>query len=114
MATRGASTSQHLFDSRVGVLLPLPLAGAYDYSVPPGMTLAPGDFVAVPLGNRVVNGVVWGPGTGDIAPEKLKDVMTLLALPRLDHALMKLIEWTAEYTLSAPGAALQKSTSHRL
>ena len=28
---------------RVGVLLPLPLSGAYDYGVPEGMAVAPGD-----------------------------------------------------------------------
>ena len=32
---------------RVRVLLPLPLAGAYDYRVPQGMALAPGEVVAV-------------------------------------------------------------------
>jgi len=41
-------------DRRVGVLLPLPLSGAYDYRVPDGMDIAPGDFVAVPLGARAV------------------------------------------------------------
>ncbi|MCX7368459.1 MAG: hypothetical protein NTX90_06090, partial [Alphaproteobacteria bacterium] len=43
---------------RLRVLLPLPLADAYDYraegEVPP-----PGSFVAVPLGGRQVLGVVW-------------------------------------------------------
>ena len=31
-----------------------------------------GDFVAVPLGPRRVLGVVWGAGTGDFPPEKLR------------------------------------------
>ena len=48
----------------VQVLLPLPLAGAYDYRVPEGMTLQTGDFVVVPLGRREELGVVWGAGTG--------------------------------------------------
>ncbi|NBS44847.1 MAG: hypothetical protein EBT34_14170, partial [Acetobacteraceae bacterium] len=43
---------------RLRVLLPLPLADAYDYraedEAPP-----PGSFVAVPLGGRQVIGVVW-------------------------------------------------------
>src|SRR3546814_11565273 len=43
----------------VPVLLPYPLAGAYDYRVPCGVDLAPGDFVEVPLGPRRVIGVVW-------------------------------------------------------
>ena len=39
-------------DRRMGVLLPLPLSGAYDYLVPEGMEVAAGDFVEVPLGSR--------------------------------------------------------------
>ena len=35
---------------KTGVMLPLPLGGAYDYRVPDGLGLAPGDFVAVPFG----------------------------------------------------------------
>ena len=53
-------------DRRVAVLLPLPLAGAYDYRVPEGLDLAPGDFVSVPLGARERIGVVWGPGDGEV------------------------------------------------
>ena len=34
-------------------------AGAYDYRVPAGMAVAPGDFVVVPLGRREIVGVVW-------------------------------------------------------
>ncbi|MEI7610017.1 MAG: hypothetical protein WCJ64_21755, partial [Rhodospirillaceae bacterium] len=47
---------------RVAVLLPLPLQGPYDYRVPEGMDLNPGDYVEVPLGPRRVAGVVWGGG----------------------------------------------------
>ena len=49
-------------DSRA-ILLPLPLAGSYDYLVE-GLALVAGDFVVVPLGQRETIGVVWGPGTG--------------------------------------------------
>ena len=51
----------------VRVLLPLPLADAYDYSVPEGLDVASGQFVIVPLGKRETLGVVWGEGTGCIA-----------------------------------------------
>ena len=44
----------------VKVLLPLPLADAYDYSVPDGLEVAFGHFVVVPLGKRETVGVVWG------------------------------------------------------
>ena len=44
---------------RVRVMLPLPLPAPYDYRIPDGLSFAPGDFVAVPLGRRQVMGVVW-------------------------------------------------------
>jgi primosomal protein N' (replication factor Y) len=47
---------------RVGVLLPLPLPEPYDYRVPDGLPLGPGDYVEVPFGPRRVVGVVWGEG----------------------------------------------------
>ena len=37
---------------RIRVLLPLPLADAYDYRVPEGLAPVPGSFVSVPLGGR--------------------------------------------------------------
>ena len=49
---------------RIAVLLPLGLDTAYDYLVPEGEVLVEGTFVRVPLGNREVTGVVWGPGLG--------------------------------------------------
>ena len=52
--------------SRVGVLLPLPLEGAYDYRVPDNIALGPGDFVVVPLGGRQSIGVIWGKGEGAV------------------------------------------------
>src|SRR4029078_4445621 len=82
------------------VLLPLPLADAYDYSVPEGLSVAPrqfgivplgkretpgvrtGQFVVGPLGKRETLGVVWGEGTGEVAAAKLRDVTDVLpALP---------------------------------
>ena len=79
--------------ARVSVLLPLPLAGAYDYvaardlALKPGdfvvAPLAPGDFVRVPLGSRSLDGVVWSGGSGDVAPEKLKSVLERRPAPPL-------------------------------
>ena len=69
----------------VRVLLPLPLADAYDYSVPEGLGVAPGQFVMVPLGKRETLGVVWGEGTGEVPAAKLRDVIEVLpALPMAD------------------------------
>ena len=93
--------------SRVRVLLPLPLAGAYDYLVPDGVTLAPGDPVRVPLGPRHVDGVVWT-GTPDAAVPagKLKPVTARLDGPPLPRDVLRFVDWMADYTLSAPGQVL--------
>jgi primosomal protein N' (replication factor Y) len=111
MAPRRASTSGDEAGESVAVLLPLPLAGTYDYRVPDGRGLSPGLFVAVPLGPRRVTGVVWGPGSGGVAAEKLKDVMAVLDLPPLTRELMQTIDWTAAYTLNPPGAVLRMAMS---
>ena len=56
----------------VGVLLPLPLAGAYDYKLPPGVNAGRGAVVSAPLGNREVLGVVWGAAEGTVGDNRLK------------------------------------------
>jgi primosomal protein N' (replication factor Y) len=95
----------------VRVLLPLPLADAYDYSVPEGLEVATGAFVIVPLGKRETIGVVWGGGTGDVPREKLRPVADVLpALPMTD-ALRRFVEWVAAYTLTPPGAVLRMTMS---
>ena len=95
----------------VRVLLPLPLADAYDYSVPEGLAVAPGHFVIVPLGKRLTVGVVWGDGSGDVATEKLRDIAEVLpALPMAD-ALRRFVDWVSAYTLAPPGAVLRMAMS---
>jgi len=91
----------------VRVLLPLPLADAYDYSVPEGVEVAPGHFVVVPLGKRETLGVVWGEGTGEVATEKLRDVIEVLPALPMASALRRFIDWVSAYTLSPPGAVLR-------
>jgi primosomal protein N' (replication factor Y) (superfamily II helicase) len=43
----------------VEVLLPLALDHPYSYRVGPGLEIAAGDYVLVPLGPRQAIGVVW-------------------------------------------------------
>ena len=57
---------------RVRVLLPLPLAGAYDYRVPPESPVQPGDFVVAPLNRKELIGVVWD-GLGNLSEPPLPD-----------------------------------------
>lgn len=91
---------------RVGVLLPRPLKGAYDYVVPEGLRLARGDVVEVPLGRTRDIGVVWGPGTGEAEETKLKGVLHRFDVPSLPDELLTFVDWVADYTVSPPGDVL--------
>ncbi len=92
----------------LAVLLPLPLAGCYDYR---GEDVAPGDFVVVPLGKREQIGVVWGPGTGEIPEARLKTVIAKLDLPPLPEVCRRFIDRVAAYILAPPGAVLRMAMS---
>ena len=92
----------------LAILLPLPLAGSYDYL---GDDVAPGDFVVVPLGKRETIGVVWGPGTGEVAAGKLKAVIAKLDAPPLPEITRRFIDRVAAYTLAPPGAVLRMAMS---
>ena len=88
MPETGASSSQPLDirkePARARVLLPLAIDAAYDYRAPAQLWIAPGDFVAVPLGNRERIGCVWDgePSDSTIASSRLKDIKRRLeALP---------------------------------
>ena len=92
--------------SLLSILLPLPLAGPYDYRADADLELERGDFVVVPLGSREVIGVVWGAGSGGVGAAKLRDVVARLDTPRLPDALCRFIDWVAQYTMAPPGAVL--------
>ncbi|MFQ5785804.1 MAG: primosomal protein N' [Alphaproteobacteria bacterium] len=96
---------------RVGVLLPLPLAAAYDYRLAEGMTVPAGSFVRVPLGRREVTGVVWGAAGGRVAEDRLREVRAGLDAPPFGEPLRRFIDWVAGYTLAPPGAVLRMAMS---
>jgi primosomal protein N' (replication factor Y) len=89
---------------RVGVLLPLPLAGAYDYRL--AQALPRGTLVEAPLGGRTALGVVWGDADGGVADAKLKEAVPLQGVPRLPESLCDFVDWVARYTLASPGMIL--------
>src|SRR3954462_12674265 len=101
---------------RAGVLLPLPLAGAYDYKLPPGINAARGALVAAPLGNRESLGVVWGAAEGTVGDNRLKVAIPLEGLegpPTLPTGLCDFIDWVADYPLNPPGAILAMALRSR-
>src|SRR5260370_706507 len=103
----GAATSTRVVD----VLVPVALDHTYSYRVPRGMELKPGEVVAVPLGAREVLAVVWAdnPNPDPRLHNRLKDVSEKLEVPPLKDELRSLVDWVANYTLSARGMVLRMS-----
>jgi primosomal protein N' (replication factor Y) (superfamily II helicase) len=105
--TRSSAASTDVVD----VLVPVALNQTYSYRVPRGMELAAGDVVAVPLGPREVIGVVWAQNQepDPRLHNRLKDVGEKLDVPPLKSELRALVDWVANYTLSARGMVLRMS-----
>lgn len=96
--------------TRVRVLLPIQGLSQLDYAVPDDMTLAPGDFVRVPLGPRIVTGVVWDEGGANgkvVALDKLKPVAEKINLPPLPKATRRFVHWVSDYYLAAANGLLR-------
>ena len=106
-----ASSPRESVENTIKVLLPLPLADAYDYRVPEGMNVMPGHFVIVPLGKRELVGVAWGAGSGDVASAKLRDVIDILPAQPMAAAMRRFVDWVSAYTLMPPGAVLRMAMS---
>ena len=98
---------------RAGVLLPRPLAGAYDYKLPPGGNAPRGTLVTAPLGATEMLGVVWGPAEGAVGDNRLKIAEPLEGAPRLPEKLCDFIDWVADYTLTPAGAILAMALRSR-
>jgi len=103
---------------RAKVLLPLPLAGAYDYRVPAELPVRAGDFVLVPLGRRHEIGVVWDRAVtdedddaGGVPEARLRQIEHRFDLPPLPEVARRFVDWVAHYTLSPPGTVLRMAMS---
>jgi len=88
------------------VLIPAPLPEAFDYEAPDGMALDLGDQVAVPLGPRLVRGVVAAVRDGAGVNRPLKAVAERLDEPRLPPGTVEFVQWAARYAVDVPGAPL--------
>jgi len=85
------------------VLIPLPVPEAFDYEVPEGLTAVRGDQVNVPLGPRLIRGVVAEVFETTGSNRRLKAIDQVLADPRLPERTLTFVEWAARWTLSPPG-----------
>ena len=95
---------------RARVILINAALGPLDYRVPGGMAAEPGAIVVAPLGPRQLVGVVWEPErapTAEVDERRLRPIAHHFAVPPLQKALRRLIEWTADYYLSPLGAVLR-------
>jgi primosomal protein N' (replication factor Y) len=98
------------------VLLPLALPAPYDYAVPEGMQVAPGQFVVVPLATVEYLGVVWPRGESTEAPKldpkKLREIIEIVDdVPPLPRVSLDFADWVARYTLTSPGMVLRMMMS---
>lgn len=89
------------------VLPPVAVDTAYSYLIPPGLDVAPGDFVEAPLGARAMIGVVWGVRPGPSSSSNLKSLAARLDWPPLEAPLREFIDWVARWTMSPRGMVLR-------
>lgn len=97
----------HIVRRTVPVLVPVPAERPYSYLVPDdlpeGKEIVPGSIVQVPLGPRVVSGIVTGGATDVVEAKKLRSIIKVFDSPPIDNAMLRFIQWAADYTLSPPG-----------
>ena len=91
----------------ISVLIPYKINEPFQYFASQKLDLSVGDFVLVPLGKKIVKGVVWRQSINKSVPvNRLKEVIEKLDIPPLKIDLLSLIEWVSEYTLSPLGSVL--------
>ncbi len=89
----------------VAVQIPVAVDRPYTYAC--DRVLVPGTIVAVPLGPRIVAGVVWPAENEAVDAAKLREVEQVFDLPPLSEKLIAFIDWVADYTLSPRGMVLR-------
>eukprot|EP01037_Dinobryon_pediforme_P023101 gene23101-24455_t len=94
----------------VSVLVPAPVETAYSYRVPPGMEVAPGSIVVVPLGPRKVIGTVWDepevPGR-PVSDNRLREIEHVFEAPPLSSDIRRFVDWISNYYLMPRGMVMR-------
>jgi len=78
--------------------------------MPRDRTLAPGDIVQVPLGPRLIAGVVWEADrlpAAEVEDARLRPVAGVYDIPPVSAPLRRLVEWVADYYLAPHAAVLR-------
>lgn len=102
----GAESPASAGGATVPVLMPVALGQTYDYLVPEGPGIAPGQFVLVPFGPQSRIGIVWDGPQGEQKPldrKKLKALTSVIDAPPLPLISLRFAEWVARYTLAPLG-----------
>lgn len=95
---------------RLSILLPYRFEKTFTYeTVTP---LPPGTLVRVPLGRRMVVGVVW-PEAPDMSV-KTRPIAEVLDFTPLPETLCRFIDWVAAYTMAPRGEVLALSLKEKL
>ncbi|WP_373696363.1 primosomal protein N' [Hyphobacterium marinum] len=84
----------------------MPLPEAFDYAVPDGMEVRPGDHVHAPLGPRSARGVVWSVAHDD-GSRNLKPLDGLIGGAPLAEGNLAFIDWASKYLVQLPGNVLR-------
>lgn len=93
------------------ILVTQPIDKDYDYLIPEGMDVGPGDYVTVPLGPRNVTGVVWHGAheNADVPSKKLKAILHKHDVPPMSDLHRDFVDWVAKYNMAERGAVLKMS-----
>jgi len=89
------------------VLVPLALPGPLSYLAPAVLNLGPGDYVAVPLGPRMIIGVVWECRPLTPTNMKLREVSGKFDMPPMTELHRRFVDWLAAYYVEPPGNVLR-------
>jgi primosomal protein N' (replication factor Y) len=95
---------------RVRVVLLTQVIGPLDYRLPDWMDAGPGAVVIVPLGPRKLIGVIWDQGVfGDepVDEYRLRNVIELVDVPKIQPGLRRLVDWVADYYLASHASVLR-------
>ena len=61
----------------------------------------------MPLGSREVYGVVWGGKVSDVAPEKIKFIISKINTPPMPESTRRFAEWVSRYNMASLGSVLK-------
>lgn len=89
----------------VQILFPVNVPGVFDYALPPGLTVARGEFVYAPIGQQMKLGVVWGFSEG--GERTLKEIASVKPTKPLSQDMLDFVDWTARYNCVSPGLVLR-------